>query len=63
MVDQEKFIIALKASWIQRLWNDDGSQWSKLIDSQLICKPKLLLLGLSWSQSIQYNSGSTYRQN
>ena len=43
MVDLEKFIKALKASWIQRLWYDDGSQWVKLIDSQLICKPKLLL--------------------
>ena len=29
MVDLEKFIIALKANWIKRLWYDEGSQWTK----------------------------------
>ena len=53
MVDLEKFIRALKVSWIHRLWSDDGSQWTKLIDYKLLVKSKLFLLGPSWSQSIQ----------
>ena len=53
MVDLEKFIRALRVSWIHRLWSDDGSQWTKLIDYKLLVKSKLFLLGPSWSQSIQ----------
>ena len=53
MVDLEKFIRALKVSWIHRLWSDDGSQWTKLIVYKLLVKSKLFLLGPSWSQSIQ----------
>ena len=36
MVDLEKFIIALKASWIKIFWYDEGWQWTKLIDSQSV---------------------------
>ena len=53
MVDLEKFIRGLKVSWIHRLWSDDGSQWTKLIDYKLLVKSKLFMIGPSWSQSIQ----------
>ena len=60
MVDLEKFIIALKANWIKRLWYDEGSQWTKLIDSQLICKRRLLLLGPSWCQLMQHKISNPF---
>ena len=60
MVDLEKYIIALKGSWIKRLWYGEGLQWTKLFDSQLICKPRLFLVGPSWSQLIQHKISNPF---
>ena len=48
MIDTEKFIHALKYTWVKRLWNNDGAQWVQVIDSSVFPQDKLALLGPSW---------------
>ena len=48
MIDSEKFIHALKSTWVKRLWNNDGAQWAQIIDSSVFSQDKLALLGPSW---------------
>ena len=48
MIDTEKFIHALKSTWVKRIWNNDGAQWAQIIDSSVFPQDNLVLLGPSW---------------
>ena len=48
MIDTEKFIYALKTTWVKSLWNNDGVQLAQIIDSSVFPQDKLLLLSPSW---------------
>ena len=45
MIDTEKFIYALKSTWVKRLWNNEGAQWAQIIDYSVLPQDKLVLLG------------------
>ena len=51
MIDTEKFIYALKSTWVKRLWNNDGAQWAKILDYRVLPRDKLVLLGPSWHKT------------
>ena len=53
MIDTEKFIYALKSTWVKRLWNNDGAQWAKkILDHRVLLRDKLVLLGPSWHKTL-----------
>ena len=52
MIDIEKFIYALKSTWVKRLWNNDGAQWTKILDYRVLSRDKLVLLGPSWHKTL-----------
>ena len=52
MIDIEKFIYALKSTWVKRLWNNDGAQWAKILDYRVLPCDKLVLLGPSWHETL-----------
>ena len=52
MIDTEKFIYALKSTWIKRLQNNDGAQWAQIIDYSALPQDKLVLLGPSWHKTL-----------
>ena len=51
MIDTEKFIYALKSTWVKRLLNNDGAQWAKILDYRVLPRDKLVLLGPSWHKT------------
>ena len=52
MIDIEKFIYALKSTWVKRLWNNDSAQWVKILDYRVLLRDKLVLLGPSWHKTL-----------
>ena len=52
MVDLEKFINALQATWIRRLWCNEEAQWAQIFEHNIISIKKLFTLGPLWPASI-----------
>ena len=52
MIHTEKFIYALKSTWVKRLFNNDGAQWAKILDYRVLPHDKLVLLGPSWHKKL-----------